>query len=78
VVSRGRDGASEIEPDAGAYRYGRSIVADYGGDLDRAVTMVGHSLGSTIVLYHGLDATLHVMEDANHFSPIFYDKVDGQ
>lgn len=26
----------------------------------------------------GYDATLHPMENANHFSPIFYDKVDGE
>jgi pimeloyl-ACP methyl ester carboxylesterase len=149
---------SEIEPDAEcAYRYGRSIVADYGGDLDRPVTMVGHSLGAVVTVFHGLgddlygpdgtfdqcftgaprpdaivgiagcyrsggfrvidvqnpsarveliatsddqycplvesefaleqftnfadvpyDARLHVMEDANHFSPIFYDKVDDE
>jgi dienelactone hydrolase len=145
----------EMEPDAEcAYRYGRTIVAEYGGDLDQRVTMVGHSLGATVALMHGLkddvygpegnydecfdgvprpdaivgiatcyrshglyapsfanldarvdliaasddqycpavesevgvealtdagyDATLHLMEDANHFSPIFYDKVDGE
>ena len=26
----------------------------------------------------GYEANLHLMEDANHFSPIFYDKVDGE
>lgn len=146
---------SEIEPDTEcAYRYGRSIVTDYGGDLDRPVTVVGHSLGASVAVNVGLHeglygpdgtydacfsgavrpdaivgiagcyrsngfsamdyqnadahvaliatsddqycpadqsefaldsftaneyaASLHLMEDANHFSPIFYDKVDGE
>lgn len=146
---------SEIESDAEcAYRYGRSIVSGYGGDLDLPVTMVGHSLGATVAVEQGLgadlygpdgsydtcfggeprpdvivgiggcyrwngfnalryqnadarvelitmsddeycpveqsefalesfttlgyDVELHLMDDANHFSPIFHDKVDGE
>jgi len=32
------------------YRYARSVAAEYGGDLERPVTSVGFSLGSTLVL----------------------------
>ena len=46
---------SEVEQDAEcAYRFGRSVAADYGGDLQRPVTMIGTSLGATVALEHGL------------------------
>jgi acetyl esterase/lipase len=37
------------------YRYARSVAADYGGDLDQPVTIVGHSLGASIALTMGLN-----------------------
>ena len=37
------------------YRYARSVAADYGGDLDQPVTIVGHSLGASIALAMGLN-----------------------
>ncbi len=38
-----------------AYRYGMSLVEEYGGDLDQPITFVGHSLGATMVLIGGLN-----------------------
>lgn len=44
-----------IEEDAEcAYRYAMSIAADYGGDISRPITAIGHSLGATVSLYGGL------------------------
>ncbi len=40
------------------YRYARSAAADYGGDLDQPVTIVGHSLGATIALSMGLNESV--------------------
>ncbi|MEA2022732.1 MAG: hypothetical protein U9N79_00425, partial [Actinomycetota bacterium] len=40
------------------YRYARGVAADYGGDLDQPVTIVGHSLGATIALSLGLNTTV--------------------
>jgi dienelactone hydrolase len=37
-----------------AYRFARSIAADYGGDVARPVTWVGWSLGASLVLNLGL------------------------
>jgi predicted esterase len=37
------------------YRYARSVAANYGGDLDQPVTIVGHSLGAAIALTMGLN-----------------------
>ena len=41
------------------YRYARSAAADYGGDLDQPVTIVGHSLGATIALAMGLNEKVY-------------------
>ena len=40
------------------YRYARGAAADYGGDLDQPVTIVGHSFGATIALSLGLNTTV--------------------
>jgi acetyl esterase/lipase len=45
--------ALEYDVECG-YRYSREIAAEFGGDLDQPVTMVGHSMGATGVLYHAL------------------------
>ncbi len=37
------------------YRYARSVAADYGGDLDEPMTLIGHSLGATVALSMGLN-----------------------
>lgn len=42
-----------IEAECG-YRFARSLAADYGGDLDRPVTLVGWSLGASAALGIGL------------------------
>lgn len=34
-----------------ANQYAASVAADYGGDLDQPWTLVGHSLGASLVLY---------------------------
>ena len=39
------------------YRYAREIAGDYGGDLARPVTFVGHSLGAEMTIGGGLDTT---------------------
>ena len=36
------------------YRFARTIAADYGGDLDQPVTLIGWSLGASLVLEGGL------------------------
>lgn len=36
------------------YRFSREKAAEFGGDLDQPVTMVGFSAGTTAVLYHAL------------------------
>ena len=38
-----------------AYRFARSVSAEYGGDLDKPVTFVGWSLGATFAIQGGLD-----------------------
>ena len=40
------------------YRYARSVAANYGGDLDQPVTIVGHSLGATIALAMALNESV--------------------
>ncbi len=43
-------------PDAEcAYRYGRQIAGDHGGNLGQPVTMFGHSYGASMSLWIGLD-----------------------
>lgn len=43
-------------PDAEcAYRYGRQIAGDHGGNLGLPVTMFGHSYGASMSLWIGLD-----------------------
>jgi len=37
-----------------AYPFGLTIAADYGGDIERPITIVGHSLGATVAIEHGL------------------------
>lgn len=36
------------------YRHILSVAADFGGDLDAPIGMVGHSFGAGAVVYHGL------------------------
>ena len=45
--------SSEKDGECG-YRYALSIAAEFGGDVDQPVTMIGHSAGATSVLYGGL------------------------
>ena len=40
------------------YRYARSVAANYGGDLDQPVAIVGHSLGASIALSMGLNESV--------------------
>ena len=40
------------------YRYARGVAAEYRGDLDRPVTIVGHSLGATMALSMGLNESV--------------------
>ena len=40
------------------YRYARGVAADYGGDLDQPVALIGHSLGATIALSMGLNESV--------------------
>jgi predicted esterase len=49
-----------------AYRFTRSIAADYGGDLDQPVTFVGWSLGATAAL--GLGLTEEIDPSGKHIS----------
>ena len=39
------------------YRFVRSVADEYGGDLNKPVTMVGHSFGAMGVLEYGLNET---------------------
>jgi dienelactone hydrolase len=49
-----------IEQDAEcSYRFARSIAAEYGGDLDQPTTLVGYSLGASLVLVGGLDESAY-------------------
>ena len=47
------------------YRYARSIAADYGGDLEAPMTMVGFSLGASFSLVGGLTENTSVFGPAN-------------
>ncbi len=40
------------------YRLATSVAADYGGDLDQPMTVVGWSLGATVVMSGGLSNTI--------------------
>lgn len=52
---RSTAGPQQIQPDIEcAQRYGRSVAADYGGDLGQPVTIVGYSAGATVALLNGL------------------------
>lgn len=52
-----------------AYRFARSVAAEYGGDLDRPVTIVGWSLGATGALALGLSEDIDPSGDLGCFSP---------
>lgn len=45
-----------------AYRFARSIAAEYGGDLDKPVTFVGWSLGASLAIQGGLDEEIDPSE----------------
>jgi alpha-beta hydrolase superfamily lysophospholipase len=49
---------SEKDGECG-YRYALSIAAEFGGDVDQPVTMIGHSAGATSALYGGLTSGIY-------------------
>lgn len=51
------------------YRYAHSVAADYGGDLDQPVTIVGHSMGATIALSMGLNEEVFGPDGEFSFCP---------
>lgn len=51
---------SAVEQDAEcAYRYGRRVAEQYGGDLDQPVTLFGYSQGASVVWWGGTSEALY-------------------